>query len=263
MTARAPWRRSAGARPRCTRRSDAHSARASSERDWSSVVPIVTSSPTPAAAARSRKGARSPSSESRWQCESISKALCRPDDVAREDALRRRQRDAARQRLGKGGKLARARRDAELVEHPAMLPGMNGCSTVAIGRSTSTSTRSTAAMRAGSVCAAPRAPGGRCRRWRRGSPARPRPAPRHRLGAAAWGASRPARRMRLGQQSRVSSSVSGPRSGSTPPRFLATSDRERCARLPRSLASSLFMRLISARRLKSPSLPNGISRSRK
>ncbi len=48
----------------------------------------------------------------------------------------------------------------------AMLPGMNGCSTVATGRSTSASTRSTAAIRTGSVFAAPKAPAGRCRRWR-------------------------------------------------------------------------------------------------
>ncbi len=71
--------------------------------------------------------------------------------MAREDALGRRQRDAAGNGCAKAAKLRASAGTPSWSSIAAMLPGMKGCSTVAIGRSTSASTRSTAAIRTGSV----------------------------------------------------------------------------------------------------------------
>ena len=49
-----------------------------------------------------------------------------------------------------------------------------------------------------------------------------------------------------------------PRAGSAPPQLRATSDSDRCARLPRSFASSTLIREMIAWWLRLPSAPNGL-----
>ena len=59
-----------------------------------------------------------------------------------------------------------------------MLPGMNGCSTVATARSCPPAPAARSPSAPGRSCAAPMAPAGRCSHWPRGPPSRPLPAPR-------------------------------------------------------------------------------------
>ena len=90
-----------------------------------------------------------------------------------------------------------------------MLPGMNGCSTVAITRSASTSTRSTAPSAPDRSAAAPRAPGDRYSHWRHGRPSRHPPAPRGTPAGPAARAAQPGSASAAASSS-LSSSVSRP-----------------------------------------------------
>ena len=74
-------------------------------------------------------------------------------------------------------------------------------------------------------------------------------------------ASRPLARV---EQRLSSASVSGPGSGTLPPQFLATIDSTRCAEIAVVVGEvAVDAADHGARAEKSPSLPNGTSRSRK
>ena len=89
-------------------------------RDWPSRVPIVTTSSTPAAAARASTPSRSAASNmSKWKCESINMlGLGGVADMTWKHALRRRQPGSAFERPLQRREKAVLRGNAKLIEQP-------------------------------------------------------------------------------------------------------------------------------------------------
>ena len=123
--------------------------------DWPSRVPIVTISPTPASAARAstvgtlggleivEMAMRIDQHQARYAASSTKRGKM-PCGAGSVGPGRQSPAEMRRSCAGPAG-------TPSWSSIRAMLPGMNGCSTVATSRSASASTRSTAAMRAGSV----------------------------------------------------------------------------------------------------------------